>query len=123
MTQKAERREPAMPATLPCCSMLCSLLALDCSESCPCSPLRHTSRYALRCEDANPISHEIVGEILLTTRRFYSSASVCPDRLAFSESDSEDDAEPAGPVDHGTQPMAPIDEPTLAMVAVVHGRR
>lgn len=80
-------------------------------------------RYSLRVEDANPTSREIVGEVLLTTRRFYSSASISPDRLAFSDSDSDEDAEPSGPVDHGTMPMAPIDEPTLAAVAVAHAGR
>lgn len=66
------------------------------------------------------MSREIEGEILLTTRRFYSSASVCPDRLVFSESDSDDEPDPSVPVDHETKPMAPIDEPSLAAMAVAH---
>jgi len=79
--------------------------------------------YSLRSEDAPATSREIVGEILLTTRRFYSSASICPDRVVFSETDSEEDDEPTGPVDHRTMPMAPIDEPSLGQLAVAHGVR
>ena len=81
--------------------------------------------YALRAEDAEHDSREIEGEILLTTRRFYSSASICPDRAAFSESDSDDDWEPSGPVTHESMPMSPIDEPAdLAVeLAVAHGSR
>lgn len=83
--------------------------------------LTHYGRYSLRVDEAYPASRKIVGEILLTTRRFYSSASVCPDRLVFSESDSDDDQNPLGTIDHGTMPMVPIDEPALAAVAVAHG--
>lgn len=54
---------------------------------------------------------EIEGEVLLTTRRFYSSASICPDRLGGSESESEDELDPSVPVDHSTEPLAPIEEP------------
>ena len=43
--------------------------------------------------------------------------------LIGGDSDSDEDAEPSGPVDHGTMPMAPIDEPTLAAVAVAHAGR
>ena len=69
------------------------------------------------------VQREIVGEILLTTRRFYSNASVCPDRLVFSDSDSEEEPDPKVPVDHSTMPLAPIDEPTLAAIAVAHAER
>ena len=54
---------------------------------------------------------EIVGEVLLTTRYFYSSASICPDRRDGSESDSDYELDPSIPIDHATEPMAPIPEP------------
>ena len=52
---------------------------------------------------------EIEGEVLLTTRRFYSNASVCPDPRE-SESESEDEFDPSMPIDHATEPMAPVPE-------------
>jgi len=67
--------------------------------------------YSLRAEDASPGQREIVGEVLLTTRCFYSSASVCPDRRDGSESDSDYELDPSIPIDHATEPMAPIPEP------------
>ena len=65
---------------------------------------------AARCCSLACSQREIEGEILLTVRKFYSSASVSPDGLAYMSDESEEE-EPTGPIDHATEPMQPIPEP------------
>ena len=65
-----------------------------------------TRWYSLRDEDDSEASrNEIDGEILLTTRKFVSSASISPGGL---DDDFESDEEPDGPIDHATEPLRPI---------------
>jgi hypothetical protein len=72
-------------------------------------PTRSHSTLTLR--RSPPLTQrEIEGEVLLTTRRFYSNASVCPDHRHESESESEDEFDSSMPIDHATEPMAPVPE-------------
>lgn len=71
-----------------------------------------TRWYSLRAKKAPRGGRAIVGEVLLTTRRFQSATSVCPDRAAYL-SDSDESADDDAPVDHATAPLRPIDEPSV----------
>lgn len=67
-----------------------------------------TRWYSMRSEDSRRRESEIVGEVLLTLRKYYSSASVSYEQDLGESSDEE----PSGPVDHATEPLRPIPEPT-----------
>jgi hypothetical protein len=68
-----------------------------------------TRWHSLRAQDASGSTNELVGEVLLTTRKYVSNVSISPGEH-WLHGDEMSDEEPEGPIDHATEPLAPIDD-------------